>query len=50
MSNAYPSVPVQPPRGAPDGCASGQPVPGSVPGLSVGGLPPDSGEVMQPFA
>ena len=32
MSNAYPSVPVQPPRGAPDGCASGQPVPGSVPG------------------
>jgi len=29
MSNAYPSVPVQPPRDASDGCASGQPVPGS---------------------
>ena len=32
MSNAYPSVPVQPPRGTSDGCASGQPVSGSAPG------------------
>ena len=50
MSNAYPSVPTQPPRGAPDGCASGHPVPGSGPGMTPAHRPTTVTHVQYPPA
>ena len=50
MSNAYPSVPTQPPHGAPDGCASGHPVPGSGPGMTPAHRPTTVTHVQYPPA